>query len=77
MPKEISFLNSPFTFTGINNETFVVESSKNLSNCSQTVLVVAAEDCNVINVDFNVGNVTESVFYDFLSNVWRLGDTHW
>ena len=57
MSKEISFLDSPFTFEWVDDESFGFETSKDGVDELEMSLEIAAEAGDVVDVYFEVGDV--------------------
>ena len=67
--KEVSFLNGPFTFARVYKEAFCLKSKEDFVNEGQVRVKTKAETCDVVDVDFNVKDIAENKFHDFLSDV--------
>ena len=69
MTKEVSSLNGPFTFARVDNKTFCSKSKEDFVNEGQVRIETKAETCDVVNVEFDVKDITENKFHDFFSDI--------
>ena len=69
MTKEVSFLNGLFTFARVDNKAFCSKSKEDFVNEGQVRIETKAETCDVVDVEFNVKDIAENEFHDFLSDV--------
>ena len=69
MTKEVSFLNGPFTFARVDNEAFCSKSKEVFVNEGKVRIETKAETCDAVDVDFDVEDIVENKFHDFLSDV--------
>ena len=76
MAKEVGFLDSPFAFAGIDDRTFGLKARKDCVEKLKMGIPRVAEAGNVVDVDFDVGDVFENFFHDFLSDVGGLTNAH-
>ena len=76
MSEKVSFLHSPFTFAGIDDETFVWQALEDGFKWIEVMVPIIAETCDVIDVDFNVFDSLWNLFHNLLSNVGRLANVH-
>mmetsp|Transcript_10439 Transcript_10439/g.23045 ORF Transcript_10439/g.23045 Transcript_10439/m.23045 type:complete len:209 (+) Transcript_10439:477-1103(+) len=75
MAKEVSFLDAPFAFLGIDSKALVVQTLENQIQEFQMVFPAVREGCNIIHVALNVVQVMKQIVHLFLRNVWRLAKT--
>ena len=74
--KEIGFLDGPFAFAGVDDKSFFSKLGQNFVNKFHVWIKALTETGNVVDVDFDIDDVMEHEFHDFLSNVGWLAYSH-
>ena len=69
MSKKVGFLNGPFAFARVDNKALFSKSSEDFADKFYIRIEAWTETSNVVDVYFDIDDITEHEFHDFWSNI--------